>query len=54
MHTTVLVLLLFLLPSLVTASPPPIYPGFRLLWSDGFEGKPGETPNRRKWNLITE
>lgn len=47
-------LLLSLLSSLVSATPAPVYPGFKTLWSDGFEGSAGDTPNRSRWNLITE
>jgi beta-glucanase (GH16 family) len=46
-------LLLSLLSSLVSATPAPVYPGFKTLWSDGFEGNAGDTPNRDRWNLIT-
>jgi hypothetical protein len=40
--------------SLASAGPAPIYPGFKLLWSDGFEGAAGATPNQDNWNFITE
>jgi hypothetical protein len=52
MRTTVA--LLPLLSSLAAATPAPIYPGFQLVWSDGFEGSAGATPNEANWNLITE
>jgi hypothetical protein len=48
------VALLSLLSSLVSASPVPAYPGYQLLWSDGFEGGAGQTPDQGKWKLITE
>jgi hypothetical protein len=47
-------LLLSLLSSLVSATPAPVYPGFKTLWSDGFEGNAGDTPNQSRWNLITK
>lgn len=47
-------LLLSLLTSLVSATPAPVYPGFKTLWSEAFEGNAGDTPNRSRWNLITE
>ncbi|KAK4120060.1 glycoside hydrolase family 16 protein [Parathielavia appendiculata] len=51
MRTTAAVLpLLF---SLASASPAPAYPGYQLLWSDGFEGSAGQTPDQGKWNIIT-
>ncbi|KAK4151277.1 glycoside hydrolase [Chaetomidium leptoderma] len=45
--------LLSLLSSLASASPAPVYPGFKLLWSDDFKGAAGDTPNKAEWNLIT-
>ena len=45
---------LSLLSSLAAATPAPIYPGFQLVWSDGFEGSAGATPNKANWNIITE
>ncbi|KAH6842242.1 concanavalin A-like lectin/glucanase domain-containing protein [Chaetomium sp. MPI-CAGE-AT-0009] len=47
-------LLLSLLSSLVSATPAPVYPGFKTVWSDGFEGSAGATPNRDRWNIITD
>ncbi len=46
--------LMSLLPVLASATPAPIYPGFNLLWSESFEGSPGQLPNETNWNLITE
>ena len=46
--------LLSLFPALAAATPAPIYPGYKLLWSDTFDGNPGQTPNEGNWNLITE
>jgi hypothetical protein len=48
------VALLSLLSSLASASPVPAYPGYQLLWSDGFEGGAGQTPDQGKWKIITE
>jgi hypothetical protein len=52
MRTTTLALLSAL--SLASAGPAPIYPGFKVLWSDGFDGSAGATPNQDNWNFITE
>ena len=52
MHTSLV--LLSLLPVLASATPAPIYPGFNLLWSENFEGSPGQSPNETNWNLITK
>jgi hypothetical protein len=52
MRTTVA--LLSLLGSLASATPAPVYPGFKLLWSDTFEGSAGASPNQAKWNFITK
>ncbi|KAL2265050.1 hypothetical protein VTJ83DRAFT_7560 [Remersonia thermophila] len=41
------------LASLASANPAPFYPGLELLWSDAFDGNPGETPNTTNWNIIT-
>ncbi|KAK4098367.1 glycoside hydrolase family 16 protein [Parathielavia hyrcaniae] len=55
MRTTVALLsLLSLLSSLASANPAPLYPGFQLLWSDGFQGSAGQTPDQGKWNIITD
>ncbi|KAK4133867.1 glycoside hydrolase family 16 protein [Trichocladium antarcticum] len=45
--------LLSLLASLASAVPAPIYPGFKLVWSDSFPGHAGQMPNSDKWKLIT-
>lgn len=46
--------LVSLLSGLVSPSPAPIYPGYRLLWSDGFSGSAGQSPNTGLWNIITK
>ncbi|KAL1837447.1 hypothetical protein VTJ49DRAFT_3767 [Mycothermus thermophilus] len=45
---------LSLLTSLASANPAPLYPGLQLLWSDAFDGSPGQSPNRANWNIITD
>lgn len=44
---------LSLLAALVSASPAPNYPGFTTVWSDGFAGNSGDSPNGNLWNTIT-
>ncbi|KAL2149058.1 hypothetical protein VTH82DRAFT_1744 [Thermothelomyces myriococcoides] len=46
--------LLALYSSLACATPAPAYPGFKLVWSDTFPGAAGATPNKKKWNIITD
>ncbi|KXX81425.1 Beta-glucanase [Madurella mycetomatis] len=45
--------LVSLFSGFVSPSPAPIYPGYRLLWSDGFAGSAGQSPNTGLWNIIT-
>lgn len=53
-HNALAVLSLGILAPFVSASPAPIYPGFKLVWSDGFPGSAGESPNTGLWNIITK
>ncbi|KAH6613576.1 concanavalin A-like lectin/glucanase domain-containing protein [Chaetomium sp. MPI-SDFR-AT-0129] len=40
--------------SLVSATPAPVYPGYKVVWSDTFGGKAGASPDKGRWNLITD
>ncbi|KAL7794438.1 glycoside hydrolase family 16 protein [Trichoderma ceciliae] len=37
----------------VNAWTPPSYPGFNLIWNDGFAGNGATSPNTGNWNIIT-
>lgn len=42
------------LASLASATPAPVYPGYKVVWSESFGGKAGASPDKGRWNLITE
>ena len=42
-----------LLAATATATTPPTYSGFKLVWHSGFDGAKGTLPNEGTWNIIS-
>ncbi|ERT02918.1 endo-1,3(4)-beta-glucanase [Sporothrix schenckii 1099-18] len=54
MYTASLLAAAAVLPNLlVSATAPPSYPGFTLIWNDTFAGAAGTPPNANNWRTVT-
>jgi beta-glucanase (GH16 family) len=54
MRTTTMLTALLASLSLTTAEPAPGYNGYRLVWTDGFDGPAGTPPDASNWNMRTD